>query len=159
MRHVLKADSQPSVKGFWDWYLHTEDPNYDYIVQMTLTFLHALMVLRDGVRKGNSDAIAAGQNRVMPIFFARNHPRYQAIVARDIYQKVLMPEEVKAKMNASITLSRTGRKGHYQGGDAILEEINKEAKSWIPPGVPTETQWIRVFRTMDDIRQVGTIIF
>ena len=34
-----------------------------------------------------------------------------------------------------------GRLGHYQSGDAIIEEINKEAKRDVV-GVPDETQWI-----------------
>ena len=54
-----------------------------------------------------------------------------------------------------MTLSRTGRVGHYQGGDACLEEINKEAKAWIPPtGVPTDTDWVKVFRNLDNLNEV-----
>ena len=65
-----------------------------------------------------------------------------------------MPPEVLEVLKTSLTLSRTGRKGHYQGGDALLEEINKEAKSWMPAGVPTDEQWIRTFRNMDDLEEV-----
>ena len=69
-------------------------------------------------------------------------------------KKVLMPSEVLQILTNSLTLSHTGRSGHYQGGDAILEEINKEATSWMPGGVPTDAQWIRTFRNMDDFKEV-----
>ena len=37
----------------------------------------------------------------------------------------------------SLVLSRTGRVGHYQSGDAIIEEVNKEAKRDLV-GVPNQ---------------------
>ena len=53
-------------------------------------------------------------------------------------------------------MSRTGNVGHYQGGDAMLEEINKEAKHWISPlGVPyTNQEWLKAFRNLDNPNEV-----
>ena len=46
--------------------------------------------------------------------------------------------------------------GKCQGGDAILEEINKESKAWLKmSGIPTEEQWLQVFRNLDDLNKVN----
>ena len=52
--------------------------------------------------------------------------------------EALMPHEIRALKYSSLVLSRTGRSGHYQLGDAVIEEINKEAK-WDLVGAPNET--------------------
>ena len=59
-----------------------------------------------------------------------------------------MPHEIRAIKYSSLVLSRTGRSGHYQSRDTVIEEINKEAKRDLV-GVPTETQWKRSFRNLD----------
>ena len=62
--------------------------------------------------------------------------------------EALMPHEIRALKYSPFVLSRTGRSGHYQSGDAVIEEINKEAKRDLV-GVPNETQWKRSFRNLD----------
>ena len=39
-----------------------------------------------------------------------------------------MPHGIRKPKYSSLVLSRTRRLGYYQSGDAIIEEINKEAK-------------------------------
>ena len=42
-----------------------------------------------------------------------------------------------------------------QGRDALLEEINKESKSWLKiAGVPSSEQWLHVFRNLDELSKV-----
>lgn len=42
-----------------------------------------------------------------------------------------------------------------QGGDALLEEINKESKSLLKlSGIPSEKHWLRVFRNLDQLNEV-----
>ena len=42
-----------------------------------------------------------------------------------------------------------------QGGDALLEEINKESKSLLKmAGVPSTEQWLHVFRNLDELLKV-----
>ena len=71
----------------------------------------------------------------------------------------MMPLELQSTINNSLSASRTGHTGNYQGGDACLEEINKEVKAWIPQaGVPTNMQWQRVFRNMDNLMKVNMFL-
>ena len=64
-----------------------------------------------------------------------------------------MPQEVLNLKYSSLVLSRTGHAGHYQSGDAIIEEINKEGKCDLV-GVPNETQWKRAFPNLDMMNRV-----
>ena len=64
--------------------------------------------------------------------------------------EALMPHEITPQklQYSSLAWSRTGRSGHYQSGDAVIEEINKEAKRDLV-GVLNETQWKISFRNLD----------
>ena len=127
---------------------------------MCLTYLHALMLLRSGVRKWNPAMVSTAKLKLYPLFFAGNHPIYQNIIFKDELDNILMPTELKELKNKYISVSRTGNKGHYQGGDALLEEVNKESKAWCKlGGIPTESQWIRVFRKLDKLNEVKHIFF
>ena len=53
--------------------------------------------------------------------------------------EALMPHEIRALKDSSRVLSRTARSDYYQLGDAVTEEINKEAKHNLL-GVLNETQ-------------------
>ena len=58
-----------------------------------------------------------------------------------------------------MSTSRIGNTGHYQGGDACMEEINKNAKSWISPyGVPSDEEWLKVFRSLDKLNEERLLI-
>ena len=67
----------------------------------------------------------------------------------------LMRDQLKERLDWVPSYSWNNNVGHYQGGDAMLEEINKEAKSWISPlGVPTHANWQKKFRTLDMLNEV-----
>jgi hypothetical protein len=146
---------EATLDQYWIWSQDVKNANYMYCQQMALTFLHAIMVFRVGCRRANPSYIIAGREKMSLLFYCRNHPRYQRIVAINSYIEAMMPEDLKDLIMRSFTLSRTGNVGHYQGGDACLEEINKEAKSWISPvGVPTEKEWVKTFRNLDSLSEV-----
>ncbi|XP_060601916.1 uncharacterized protein LOC132755133 [Ruditapes philippinarum] len=155
VRECKISNIEPSVEGYWLWASDIEDPNYMFIQQMVFTYLHSMILFRVGCRRGNAVAIVAGREKMSHLFFARNHPRYQRIISQSRYIEVMMPDELKDIVKSSLTLSRTGNTGHYQGGDACLEEINKEAKCWISPkGIPSDKEWLRVFRNLDNLMTV-----
>ena len=150
VRHCLQNQMQPSVSGYWAWNNEVDNPNYTYMQQMVFTFLHSIMLFRAGVRNSDSIAINTGKAKLAPLFFARNHPKYRWIITLDRYMEVLMKKELKVIADESKSVSRTGNAGHYQGGDACLEEINKQGKEWVPGnGVPREMDWLKIFRNLD----------
>ena len=80
------------------------------------------------------------------------------MIAQEKQIEALMPREVLNLKYSSLVLSRTARAGHYQSGDAIIEEISKEGKRGLV-GVPNETQWKRSFQNLDMINQVRSSTF
>ena len=50
--------------------------------------------------------------------------------------------------------------GKCQGGDALLEEVNKETKAWLKTaGIPSNEQWLQTFRNYDDLQEVIQRVF
>lgn len=82
-------------------------------------------------------------------FFAGNHPIYQNIIFKDELDNILMPSELSVSFKdwEYRLLSRR---------DALLEEVNNESKACCKlGGIPTESQWIRVFRNLDKLNEVN----
>ena len=104
------------------------NPNFMFIHEMVLTYLHALIVLPRGTRFSNSSYINAAKNKLSLLFFGRNHPNYQYILTQEKKIDTLMPPPLKEVKLKTFVTSRKANTGHFQSGDAILEEINKEAK-------------------------------
>ena len=73
----------------------------------------------------------------------------------DKYIEAMMSDNLRQLHHELLTLSHTNNVGHYQSGDACLEQINKEAKIWISQvGVPSDESWVKVFRNLDELNQV-----
>ena len=136
----LELCEKPTSSGYWNYSESIVNPNYQYVQQALFTFLHALMMIRRCMRYSQSKPILAAKSKLVLLFFGRNHPIYQEIVSHDFRIEYMIPNEVKQSMHSTFSMSRNGKDGHYQGGDAIIEEINKQGKKWII-GVPTEMQW------------------
>ena len=64
-----------------------------------------------------------------------------------------MPSQISLLKSSPLVLSRTVRVGHYQSGDAVTEEINKEAKRDLV-GVSIQIQWKRSFQKLDMINEI-----
>ena len=66
-----------------------------------------------------------------------------------------MPQELRDVLDKFATGSKTMTIGKCQGGDALLEELNKDSKSWLKmAGIPGDDQWLRVFRNIDGLNEV-----
>ena len=70
-----------------------------------------------------------------------------------------MPDELRKTLERFTSGSRNNKIGKCQGGDALLEELNKNSKSWLKmAGIPTDEQWLRVFRNIDNLEAVSTLL-
>ena len=155
VRSAKEHGTALTCENFWKWVEQIKNQNYIYMYQMVFTFLHALILFRVGVRRGCFLAMNAGKDKLVKLFYAGNHPKYQRIMAVDKLFQKSMPEKVKDIIRFSFSTSRVGHEGRYQGGDACLEEINKNAKSWVSRGVPSNDEWIKIFRNLDKLSEVG----
>ena len=92
------------------------------------------------------------------VVFGRKHPIYQRIIYSNARDRIMMPKDLRDKMDEYASGSKTMRLGKCQGGDALLEELNKESKSWLnKAGIPGKEQWLRVFRNLDNLNKVKFI--
>ena len=129
VRDATSRGEDLSVIGFWGFVDSVKNKSYSFCLEMTFTYLHARMLLRCGTRAGDSNAIAVAKSKLPLLFFGRNHPSYREIFYTDYKIRSLASRKILMQIDSTMTASRTHREGHYQGGDALLEEINKEAKN------------------------------
>lgn len=78
----------PTVQGYWDWCESNVDPNYCHLQQMVLSYLHALVLFRVGVRHNDVATIVCGRIRSETLLYGQNHPKYQDILYRDMHDQV-----------------------------------------------------------------------
>ena len=158
IRSCKSTNVNPTVNGYWNFCSELQNPNYVFVQQLVFTYLHALIILRKGMRSNNQKYIHAGKNKLSLLFFGRNHPNYHQLISFEKKIEALMPHEIRSIKYTSLALSWTGRLGHYQSGDPIIEEINKEPKRDLV-GVPNESQWRRSFRNLDNMNEIGLKTF
>ena len=70
----------------------------------------------------------------------------------------LIPRQIKDLKDSSLVLIRMKRTGHFQSGDAIIQEINKEAKRDIVR-VSSDLQWKQSFRNLDKMNKIHENMF
>ncbi|MEW8543116.1 MAG: hypothetical protein AB2693_06235 [Candidatus Thiodiazotropha sp.] len=151
---MLRRGERPTVAKFFDWLETVKDPNYKFMQEVVFTYLLALNVFRIGVRRNNSKAMLSGRQTFSLLFYILGMSKYQEINSRDVYDRVSYPPDLSmyVKMSESISVSGNPQKG--EGGDFILENKNKRIKMWLPYGVPTEKQWVRVNRNLDNLDEI-----
>ena len=62
VRKSLELGEKPTSSGYWNYSESTASPNYQYAQQALFTFLYALMMLRRGVRFGQSKPILVAKS-------------------------------------------------------------------------------------------------
>ena len=63
------------------------------------------------------------ETKVPVQFYARNHTRYQRIMAINHLIEFKTPQKVKDIVISSMTLSGIGNTGHYQGGMPVQKTV------------------------------------
>eukprot|EP00111_Clytia_hemisphaerica_P014328 TCONS_00042193-protein len=148
------ANKSATIGDFWSW-LKTQGSNLQYFANMILTYLFSLMFYRVSVRRNYCEGVLFAMEKLSTLFFVRNHPIYQKIVHYNRLVMAQMPFEVKEVLKPAFCTSTTGNVDSCQGGDAVLEEINKKIKRWLSNvGVPSGTSWIETIRSLDNLEQL-----
>ncbi|XP_061166701.1 uncharacterized protein LOC133181816 isoform X2 [Saccostrea echinata] len=114
----------------------------------------ALHVFRAGVRRNNSDAILASRCMFSPLFFGLNMPFYMEAYIRDSMIRLQCPSEVSEFIANHESYSVSGNDSKGEGGDFVLENLNRKAKSFMPPGMPSEERWLTICRNIDRLDEI-----
>ena len=126
IKETLESKTYPTCDAYWEWCKQLLDPNYVYLQHMTMTYFYALLMLCSGVRKCNSALIQDAKTKISCLFFGGKYAIYQNILILDTIDMVLMPEALQEVKVKYVSHSRTSHSGKFQGGDTLMEEVNKE---------------------------------
>ena len=142
-------NTTPSVAGLYK-YFAKHSPNYIFMYKCIFTFLFALNLFRSSVRRGNFILLSVALHKLSTLFYGLNMTSYMEIVIRyeNTLKKAPPPPEIKQFVSQNIKCSQSGHQSKAEGGDFVLESVNKKIKSWMPSGVPTEDRWLRVCRNL-----------
>ena len=141
VQRLLASHQEPTVDGFLDSLL---TPNEKFMYDIIFNFSLALHVFRAGVRWNNSDAILASRSVFSPLFFGLNMPFYTEAYIRDSLIWVQCPSEVCDFIANHESYSISGNNSKGEGGDFVLENLNRKAKSFMLPGLTSEEKWTRL---------------
>ena len=87
-----------------------------------------------GVRNNDSKLINAACLKFDALFYVFNHPIYREVEYRDVRNRCLYPEEVRAVRDKNMSFNEGKNKGKSQCGDFILEGNVKRQKLLAPKG-------------------------
>ena len=68
---------------------------------MFFVYLEGLLVFHEGVRQNDSKRMRAGRLALLPLWFGRNHPHYQAIIVTDELERMRYAPEIKKEVEAA----------------------------------------------------------
>ena len=148
VRDCISKCEEPTVLGYRSWMDSVCNSSYIFYHHITFSYLLSFHLLTEGVRKNNSGRIMAARVQFAPLYYSFRHPKYQYLHLRDLWQRALMPAEVRSFLSANESFSMSGKANGGQGGDFVLEELNRTIKSHLPPVMPTTEVWQRVCRKL-----------
>ena len=158
VRHCLQTDEIPSAKAFFkystDRYISSNNPNFTYLMDQTCRFSQGIVNFRMATRRNNAALLKSAKYMTKELFHGRTHPKYQTIEIYDTLQDLMMPDEVQELNDKFSSITTSGNKSLGEDLDFVLEEKNKQLKSWIPKGVPTDEIWLTVCRNNELLENI-----
>lgn len=155
VRDSLQLGQNPTAKLFFkaanEMYQSRSNPNFNYLMDQTCRFAQGIVNFRMAIRRNNAQLLASAKHMTKELFHGRHHPKYQAIELYDTLQNILMPSDVLELSNSYTSITTSGNESAGQDFDFILEEKNRQLKSWIPKGVPSDQIWQEVCRNNEPL--------
>ncbi|CAC5391852.1 unnamed protein product [Mytilus coruscus] len=157
VRNCMVNGKTPEAKEFFHFtqtMYSEENSNLKYLMDTVCRFSQGIINYRMGVRRNNAQLMKSAKYMTKELFSARSHPKYQAIEVFDTLQDILMPIEVSKLNDKYSSFSTTGNKSLGEDADFVLEEKNRQLKSWIPKGIPRDLIWQSVCRNNEVLEKV-----
>lgn len=76
-------------------------------------------------------------------------PFYMEAYIRDFMIRMQCPSVVSEFIANHESYSVSGNECKGEGGDFVLENLNRSSKSFMPPGMPSKERWKIIYRNMD----------
>ncbi|KAF0307062.1 hypothetical protein FJT64_021543 [Amphibalanus amphitrite] len=136
----------------------TATNNVYQLVRKFMNLLTAFNMMRTGIRRNNDRAMLAGRQKLAPVMFIGKHHIYQRLLIRDIVVRQQQPTPIRQYVANTSAYTVSGDDTRGEGGDFILESKNKDTKSWLPPGVPSQAQWTHAARCTEQLEDLKTTV-
>ena len=146
VRDCLKAEIIPNNDNYINWVVETCGYQYMLYYHFAFTYLLAFNLYTEATRKNHSLRMTAARIQFGPLFYSFKHPKYQVLHLRDLFERVQMPDEIRSYVESHESFSPSGLQNRGQGGDFVQEESNRLIKSFLPPSIPSQEIWTRVYR-------------
>ena len=157
VRHCLSEHKEPSVKDYMVW-AATATNNVYQMVRKFMNLLTAFTMMRTGIRRNNDRTMLAGRQKLAPVMFISKHQIYQRLLLRDMIVRQQQPTPIRQYVANTSAYTVSGDNTRGEGGYFILESKNKNTKSWLPPVVPSPTQWTHAARYTEQLEELKTTV-
>lgn len=132
-----------------------QDPNYLFLVDVSMEIIDSIFMHRAGIRSARPDLIWAGRAKFTKVWSARHHPAYRELNLHDLMQRLMVPPDLGAYIDKTMSLNMTGNTYTGESPDFRLEELNRGVQRFLPLS-PSDQDWLNVclnFNTLDQLRQ------
>ena len=158
VKHCKATGQIPTADGYLTWKdAVATNPTYLYMFEQVTVYCQAIMNMRAGLRRNNIQLVNSARITHAPLFHGRNHPKYQSIELAETIRNVRQPPEVSNFMDKIQSFSDKGP-SRGEDFDFKVEIINHLSKTWIPRGVPSNDDWLRIFRNLEPLEKVCMIV-
>ena len=124
-------------------------PNFIYMHEQVLVYGLAIVTFRMGICRNNIDLVFSAKDKFKGVFFGCHHPIYANIEIHDTLQHRLFPKPLREQLSQVASFSVSGDISKGQDANFVLEEVNRESKSWMLRGVPDDKMWLTVCHNLD----------
>ncbi|XP_062590246.1 uncharacterized protein LOC134251841 [Saccostrea cucullata] len=95
-------------------------------------------------------------------FLASNKTPNEALMAKIVFDHSLAlhvfragcPPAVNEFIRKNEAYTVTGHESKGEGGDFVLENLNRKSKGFMPPGLPTDEKWLTISRNIDKLDEI-----
>lgn len=151
----VEENKTPTVDDFFLWSTTSvENENFLFLSEICFTYLLSIYLFRAAVRRNISELILACRMKFANLFYITNMTNYMELNLRDLLIRLAMPPDVKSFVESYESFSMSDHPSKGEGGDFILEARNRRTKMWLPSGLPSEDNWLRVCRNQDRLEKV-----
>ncbi|CAC5389991.1 unnamed protein product [Mytilus coruscus] len=162
VRKMILSKESPTPETYLTFYKEvlSNNPRWKNLHLQVFRFSQAIINLRMGVRRNNSDLVHSAKFHLKELFYGRSHPHYQNIELFDTLQYHFMPDDVRNVWDTNISFTVSGHPSKGQDMDFLLEEKNRAVKQFIPSGsIPSDDTWYSVCCNLDYIESLQAKFF
>ena len=106
------------------------------------------------LRRNNYQLLETAKWMSKELFHGRNHAKYQYIEMYELFVRQILPAEVRQLISHHCSISKSGHLSKGQGYDFILEEENKQVKSWLKGGIRSDKIWLATCRNHQSLKHI-----